>query len=384
MREENVFLSLNKKEDWEKGITSGLDISESGLTLRMRPGKNAGSHVKSGTFISFSLDGMQEGTVWSRVSCSYELMEDTYINISFFSSDSPVIEDDGKPLNIDAYLADGSVSAGEKIARLERYFKNTVTNAADAIVMNTTGRYLWLRIDILGTGSHAPVLSRVRLYPNYSSYLRYLPEVYQEDEESKDFLERYLAIFQSFFMEMEEDIEYSANWFDPDITPQDFLEWLAGCVGIDDVGIWGREKLRGLIKNAFEIYREKGTRKGISDIITHYTGEEPFIIEYSQYCNFLDPNESGDVLSRLYSGNPYVFIVLVRQEVVPDAERSRILSRIIDRQKPAHTEGRLVVLKPSICLDSYTYLGINTYLTEHTVIRLDNNTSLPYNAILAE
>jgi phage tail-like protein len=181
---------------------------------------------------------------------------------------------------------------------------------------------------------------------------------------------------------MEEDINYISNYFEPGIVPREFLEWLAGCVGIDNVKIWDEARLRRLISNAYKIFRERGTRQGISDIVEYYTGETPIIIEYFQYCDFMKDKEVGEILRKLYGNNPYEFNVFVRQEVVPDMESSLTLSSILEWQKPAHTEARLVVLKPNICLNSYSFLGMNTFLTEQTVLKIDNNTSLPYNTIL--
>lgn len=381
---EAKFFSLNKTEDWVKGVMHNLEVAGAGLTLSSRGSTGENGLITKGTFISYPLDSLQDETVWSRIKADIGLADGAHIDISYYASDSKQIMVDGEPVSLEQFIRDMGISWEEKAPLFDLLFNNTVSNAVDALMINAVGRYLWIKVDIIGSRGQSPRLKALRLYMDSGSYLDYLPEIFQEDKESKRFLERFLAVFQSFFDDMEEDINYISNYFDPDIVPREFLEWLAGCVGIDNVKIWNEARLRKLIGNAYEIFRERGTRQGISDIVEYYTGEAPIIIEYFQYCDFMKDKEVGDILSRLYSSNPYEFNIFVRQEVVPDIESSLTLSGIIEWQKPAHTEARLVVLKPNICLNSYSFLGINTFLTEQTVLKIDNNTSLPYNTILID
>jgi hypothetical protein len=53
----------------------------------------------------------------------------------------------------------------------------------------------------------------------------------------------------------------------------------------------------------------------------------------------------------------------MKAKEVTEAERVT-LQRILDTEKPAHTNGTLQVLEPWFYLDVHTYLGVNTLLNK--------------------
>ena len=115
-------------------------------------------------------------------------------------------------------------------------------------------------------------------YPRIS-YLRYLPAIYQEDPVNKDFLERFLSLFESVFYDLEVDISTIARYFDPDTTPPEFLKWLASWVNIAIEDEWQEAMKREFIRQAVPLYSIKGTVEGISRFIEIYTGKRPGILE---------------------------------------------------------------------------------------------------------
>lgn len=61
-----------------------------------------------------------------------------------------------------------------------------------------------------------------------SSYLQYLPAIYRDNM----FLGRFLCIMESVMKPIEGIIDNIACYFDPYLTPEEFLPWLAGWVGL--------------------------------------------------------------------------------------------------------------------------------------------------------
>ncbi len=82
--------------------------------------------------------------------------------------------------------------------------------------------------------------------------------------------------------------------------------------------------------------------------------------------------------------NPYTFCVLMKSERIENEKQRSIVERLINEQKPAFTEGKLILLQPWLYMDMHTYLGINTYLSEPTLLRLDNTSSIPNNSTLID
>ncbi|MCO5382521.1 MAG: hypothetical protein NHB15_10865 [Methanosarcina barkeri] len=64
------------------------------------------------------------------------------------------------------------------------------------------GRYLWFRITLVGTEKFSPEVSAVTIFFPKVSYLEYLPSVYSENPANRDFLDRFLAIFESLFLKL--------------------------------------------------------------------------------------------------------------------------------------------------------------------------------------
>ena len=85
----------------------------------------------------------------------------------------------------------------------------------DCLVQSGPGRYLWLRLTFNSNGSDSPELRSLKVFYPRVSYLQYLPAVYQEDENSRLFLERFLSIFQSEFDDLDRKIDGIWQLFNP-------------------------------------------------------------------------------------------------------------------------------------------------------------------------
>lgn len=153
-------------------------------------------------------------------------------------------------------------------------------------------------------------------------YLEYLPSIYREDE----FVARFLRIFEDIVSPVELTLENVHAYFDPRITPEGFLPWLAAWVDLSLNENWPIEKRRELIRAGVELYRWRGTKRGMKEYLRIYTGVDPEIVEH-----FTEKD-----------GGPHRFTVVVR---VPDAEAldERTLRRVINAEKPAHTTYALQV-----------------------------------------
>jgi phage tail-like protein len=108
------------------------------------------------------------------------------------------------------------------------------------------------------------------------SLLKYLPAIYRERAE-RDPLSALLIIVENSFSDIERTIENIDQYFDPFITPiirngkdRDFLSWLASWVALSLDEGWDEKKRRRLIKDAAELYKLRGTQKGLKLIIKRF------------------------------------------------------------------------------------------------------------------
>jgi phage tail-like protein len=123
------------------------------------------------------------------------------------------------------------------------------------------------------------VLREVKVYNPRLSYLRYLPAVYQEESASKEFLERFLSVFESALYDSEETISRIHVYFDPMATPDDFVPWLASWLSLDLYELL-KDKNRDFILRAIEFYKQKGTASGIAALVSFLTGTKCCVKEY--------------------------------------------------------------------------------------------------------
>ena len=71
-----------------------------------------------------------------------------------------------------------------------------------------------------------------------SSYLAYLPALYQDDE----FMGKFLLIFESILKPIENIVDNSALYFDALMTPEPILPWLACWVDLALDPTWPIER----------------------------------------------------------------------------------------------------------------------------------------------
>ncbi|WNR44081.1 phage tail protein [Paenibacillus roseipurpureus] len=354
------------------------------LDLRSRTMLLEDTQLPEAVYFSSELDTTETETVWHKIRLEADIPEETQIRFSYFASDESEGEIDGHYLNYSSYFTDPSITAREKLRATRDLWSEPILNPKDALLMNAQGRYLWFKIELVGSEQTSPFIRKLRVYYPRTSLISYLPPMYQQDEEHSPFLERFLAMFSTFFDDMEDKIDRISAHFDPDAVSGTYLEWLGGWLAITEHEAWGERKLRELIKRAPELYKLRGTREGLIRMLQIYTGSEPFVLEYFQFKMMQETSELRKLFAQLYGDNPYTFCVLLKPESVRTDAQRLIIEHIIEDQKPAYTEGKLIVLQPWMYADMHTYLGINTYLSEPTLLTLDQRSSMPYNTVLID
>lgn len=119
-----------------------------------------------------------------------------------------------------------------------------------------------------------------------SGYLGYLPAIFAEDPQ----LGRFLLAFEQVLSGLpgsegeprrglEEIIAAIPQLFDPLATPREFLDWLAGWVALGLRADWSDDQQRSFLANIVSLYRRRGTRQNLIELLRIYTGLDPDISE---------------------------------------------------------------------------------------------------------
>lgn len=274
-------------------------------------------------------------------------------------------------------------------------------------------RQLWLRLDLATDDPHtSPTLRQVRAQTPGENWLDFLPAIYAL-EDRQHFLDRFLALLHTEFGMIEEDLDDMPRWFDPRHTPASALEWLAGWLAFELPRIADDTTRRELLESIVARYARRGTPESIRDFVEMHTGIRPTLVESfeeralwvlgeSSRLGFdtglpaLDPNglvvpdpehplgcpdercavtigsavlgASGPLApdrlgEPLFADTAHRFCVFVPAHRVRQPALLDELCRILDREKPAHTEYRVRVVEPDFRVGFQATIGVDTVVS---------------------
>lgn len=343
MREKPRGFIINKKSDYLRGF--GGIPSDDRLVI-------------DGCFFSELFDSGEKETRWYKLASVFRLPVNCSMKVTFFATDDRRITiGDGE--YDPAELIRSRNSDDRKLKAFSMCFESVShTMAEELLLTELKGRYLFFAVQCVSSGGEFPEIYEMRL--SFAPYMltNFLPEIYRSEENS--FLERYLAIFQSLYEDMEERIDHAAESYVPENPDYDFLKWLSDRFCIRSADHWNEEQLRYILKNAPRIYRSIGTKPVIIELCELYLGCRVEILEYydRSECGFV--NRYGIPEDKLFI-NPYVFTVIAHKERLSAAELDG-LGRIIDACKPAHMNVNIITMSSTKYRESK--LGENTVLTD--------------------
>lgn len=327
------IINLARKDKWYLTKDNRIDLM-----------KKSKKFASSGKYISKPLDSQTLGLLWHKFVLERKIPNNTSIEFSYYTSDN--IDDDPS----------------------DTTWVTVPPDPKDALINTPGGQYLWFKLTLFSQEdkSTTPTVSSLRAYFPRLSYLRYLPAVYQADLTSKQFLERFLSLFETFLSDTEDKIFSFSKYIDARTTPDNFLPWLASWVGLGVDQRWSNKDIRRFIEEAPDLYKKRGTRDGLEKILLTYLNTdksnimifEPFQFEYLA-------EGIRDSFSRLYfrGNNVYAFCVLLNSSIV-DEKKLEIVKSIVENEKPAHTVGYVDVFGPWFYLGMHAFLGINTPLAK--------------------
>ncbi len=229
-----------------------------GEPLRMEKRLERPRYQRSGVFLTEALDSRIEGCQWHRIE----------VDGSFPPAGAVAVRTLCAPIELSAAeidaMPDGAWSAACTLSIAG-------PGKVDCLVTSAPGRYLWLHLTLRGDGFETPRLGGVLVeYPRIS-LRRYLPAVFGADPAGADFTDRLTAIFDATLRSIERRVDRIPALFDPASAPvaqtgkdgADFLEWIAGWVGVTLQRDWTEERRRWYLRESTRLYSMRGTPQGL-------------------------------------------------------------------------------------------------------------------------
>lgn len=366
------YVVMNKEGDFHKGWGSSVQITKEGIRLC--------EDALWGSYFSRVWDSREKKMTWHKISVSLSNESCASLAVSIYTSETTQIMVEEEPVELEELLS-RPLPTEEKEKWLKPYLAAGIEKPQDALLTGVTGRYLWLCFHFFRREEEPPAVTGVRVEFPRSSWVSYLPEIYQKEQGEGAFTERYLAVFQKLGEELTAQIEAVPAWMEPASASKSSLNWLAELFAVEETGLWKERELRYLVSHAVELYRIRGTVGYLKEMIRLHTGTIPFLVEYHQVAGFPQRLSDGRKIGELYASHPYEFALLLPEREATDGNDDRILRKMVDLAKPVEMECRILTLKPYIFLDQYSYLGINSVLGRYQPARLDGLCAVPFTTV---
>lgn len=339
-----------------RGWIEGFDLNPAGL-LTVHP--DCPSH----TILLAALDSAQEDCPWGRFCFHADLQGEAVLTIRAFASNNHMFVNHGVPVDMDDFLLDRDVVPARKDALFQAANGLCISGTQDVLLYSLKGRYLWIWVEL--TGVATGYLENFRVLVPGDHFYRTFPSLYQTDGE---FFHRYLSIFSSLYMDLQDKIDGIHQYLDLDTAPAEILPIFSSWLGLAlDGNFLEESQLRQLLKIAPDLIRAKGTRRAIELVASLFVEEPVQIVER----NLLDPSQLAGC--SLYGDQIYDFTVLVSGRS-HELLRSR-LEFLINQFKPLRSRCKIIFLGDQSGVDAFAYLDMNAALLQPTSGNLDDGTS---------
>src|SRR5882762_8179858 len=194
--------------------------------------------------------------------------------------------------------------------------------------------------------------------------INYLPGIFQDaDEENADFLQRFLLITAHLTSGIEENLEFVHELFDPRITQAKWLPWLASWLAMPLLEGWDEEKRREIVQRVPELYRLRGTARGLALALRLFADVKATIHEGEwPYPGMVIGRSSTIGKDTVLS--PPVFISQCFTVELPDKkaeisrERLRTVQALVETEKPAHAHYALVFQETEPTYEEVPFLHV--------------------------
>lgn len=369
------YFVFNKTSDYERGYGEYMAYHSTGLSVKE-------DCMGRASFWSRILDSVSDGNRWHRLTCNVPGAENAIVRISLYTSDELVFEEGDKTLDLKKVLRSEQLSLSRKKEICRPFLRKQLPLTPDILLHGLTGRYLWFLLEVYPQGTGRTEIGNFMIFFPAESWTANLPELYRRDADSDSFLDRFLAIFQSIYDDISLQIKEFVNCLAPRAAGKDLLYLLAAWMDVEEPHMWTERQLRYLLSHTKDFFEARGTARGIELFVELYTGELPFVIECQDWEAFRD--SYGGLYTRLYKDEPYSVTVLIREECIPTYKEHQALLRMLGQVGPVQMEICMVVLKPYIFADGYSYLGVNSVLGQYEGATLGSGSRMDFAAISDE
>lgn len=383
MTQEAGYKYLNTANKWPTFKLTEMEVAPDGSLTLKRAGK---SFAARGVFRGGPFETFVSPTEWYRLQALAEPLPDgTHVQLFTFTAnagDAPFQPTDAEPF----------AAAG---------WRELPRDEFDTLIPNLPAKRLWIGGVVRSDGAASPLIRQMRVDYGRDGYLKYLPAIYGTNAPSRDFLERFLSLFESVQGGLEGKIDDLPLLFDTGTAQggesPSWLSWLAGWLAFELDEDWSEPQMRGHLAEAFALYGKRGTLEGLRQYLKWYAGVEARIEEPGQRAAIWSLGETsmlgfttalapahlaGAVLgttstlgqshlinndlpgATLFDDVAHRFCVQVYCAELTRPGALEAARAVIEREKPAHTDYHLCVVEPQLRVGVQARVGVDAIVAK--------------------
>ncbi len=190
--------------------------------------------------------------------------------------------------------------------------------------------------------------TEVTIWVARRGYLEHLPAIYRRsDAVGRNLVRDLCFVFEHMFDSIDRNLVDGWRFYDPHVAPMEFLDWLSGWTAFTLDLDWPEAQKRALVKRAVDLYRIRGTKRGLTLFLKLFTGHEPEIKENEwPFKGFRVEGEGAEAGARIALDSVVLppmdlaHCFVVRMPIKFDDVTPEMVIRIhqiIQLEKPAHT-----------------------------------------------
>lgn len=359
-----------RKNRFRRSFLSGLEM-EGECALR------CAEDAYRRMFISSPIDGVTDGASWGRLHLEWELEPDMVVTVYAVALDVPFVWQGERQVSVGDVFYDTAMPLEQKRQMMESLGAKKAVNQQDVLLYTLEGRYLYLLIDVQGYGNGR--ITKLWVDNQGDQFMDTFPEVYRE---YGGFFHRYLSVFSSLYLDFQEKIDSVAELMDIDTAPAELLPIFGSWMGLDVSGDFLKEdRLRLLIKEAYQLNRIKGTKAALQRVSEIILGEQVIILEKNVMREDTQAQDQR-LYEGLYGEGTYDVTILIKT-YVPEHQKSQLMF-LLNQFKPVRSRLKIRFLDVKGNLDDHVYMDMNAYVCEAEQGVLDERQSLDGNILLPE
>jgi phage tail-like protein len=288
-----------------------------------------------------------------------------------------------KPKKKERFQSTSPPVVGLPIGAARRLAKRRSDATLDMRLVESDEKALTVVKQVPPPGDELPASRVIKVDVATRPWIQFLPGIYQDaDEENADFLQRFLLITQHLTSSVEERLEFVHELFMPELSHERYLPWLASWMAMSLLEGWDEEKRREIIRRTPELYRLRGTARGLKLALRLFADVKAEIDEGDWPYPGMVISKTATIgldsvlTAPVFTSQCFTVRLPDKKEKVT-REKLRTVHALVESEKPAHSHYAVVFEKTEPTYPEVPFLHVGKAASIGVDSRIGGHQDIP-------